>query len=37
MEVMGKTIVKYLDSCNSKKSKVQAPKKQEEVNLWLEN
>jgi len=37
MEVMGKTILKYLDSCRSKNNKVQAPRKQEEVNLWLEN
>ena len=37
MEVMGKAIVKYLDSCNSQKSRVPAPNKREEVNLWLEN
>lgn len=37
MEVMGKTIGKYLDSCNSKNNKSQVPKKQKEANVWLEN
>lgn len=37
MEVMGKAITRYLDSCNRKKRKIQIPKKQKEVNLWLEN
>ena len=37
MEVMGKTIAKYLDSCNNKNNKIQEPKKQKEVNVWLEN
>ncbi len=37
MEVMGETIGQYLDFCNSKNSKSKVRRKQEEVNLWLEN